>query len=208
MSETENALPRPVIDAADARRLGEALAFAAERQGRQVRKGTRIPYVSHLLHVAGLVLEHHGRVDEAIAALLHDVVEDADVTCDELRERFGDTVSAIVAACTDSLAETSVRDHSTWLERKTRYLAHLKDAPRAAVLVSACDKRHNLGALVADVRRDGRDSLRRFNAAPAQLVWFYRSFAQEAAACGVPAPLAAELRELADELARLAGVAE
>ncbi len=197
-------LPLPVIDAAGAERLGAALRFAAEKQGAQRRKGTQINYVTHLLQVAALVLEHHGSIEQAIAALLHDVVEDADVAYAEL-ERFGPHVPAIVRACTDTLADDARRDTGTWLARKTHYLAHLEELVAAsdpAVLVTACDKRHNLGALVADVRRDGIAYLQPFNAGPDLQVWFYRSFATIVRPA-VPPRLAAELHDLAETLAAL-----
>ncbi|MEO8601895.1 MAG: HD domain-containing protein [bacterium] len=202
MKKTE---PKPVIRKRDAAELGKALRFAAEKHGRQARKGTRIPYVSHLLHVAGFVFEHGGSVDQAIAAVLHDVVEDCDdVTDTILRQRFGREVAALVKSCTDTFDGDS-RDHKRpWMERKVRYLEHLAKAPRAAVLVSACDKRHNLGALVDDVCREGRPYLNRFNSSAADQVWFYSRFASIVEG-KVPPRLAHELHELAKAFAELAG---
>lgn len=202
MSERTKQLPEPVLDGPCAQRLADAVGFAAQRHGRQARKGTRVPYVSHLFHVAALVLEYGGSLDQAIAALLHDVVEDADVSYAELSARFGQPVSDIVRSCTDTLEHDSALAKSPWIERKRHYLGHLQDASADALLVSACDKRHNLGSLVDDVRHHGVSYLEHFNSEPAAQVWFYRSFAA-CAAPRVPSRLATELRALAEELAGL-----
>jgi (p)ppGpp synthase/HD superfamily hydrolase len=197
-------MPVPVILPADARRLGRALEFAAERHGGQARKGTEIPYVSHLLHVAGFVLEHGGDVDQAMAALLHDVVEDCGVRPAELESYFGARVARIVVECTDLLDGDTPEAKSDWLTRKQRYLDHLPTAWPPSWLVSACDKRHNLAALVADLRRHGPAYLGRFNAGGDQQLWFYRAF-HAAARSNIPAALAADLASLADQFAALIG---
>lgn len=195
-------MPVPVILPADARRLARALEFAAERHGGQARKGTSIPYVSHLLHVAGFVLEQGGSVDQAMAALLHDVVEDCGVTPAELESRFGTSIARIVQACTDLLDGDTPGAKGDWLTRKQRYLDHLPASWPPSRLVAACDKRHNLAALVADLRRHGAAYLERFNAGGDRQLWFYRAFL---AAVGpyIPAALAVELVELTDQLATL-----
>jgi GTP pyrophosphokinase len=134
-------------------RFEEALAFAARLHNAQVRKGTGIPYVSHLLAVASIALEHGADEDEAIAALLHDAVEDqgGDTARQEIRRRFGERVAAIVDGCTD--AETTPKP--PWRERKERYVAHVADAPPSVRLVSAADKLHNARAILADLRATG-----------------------------------------------------
>jgi (p)ppGpp synthase/HD superfamily hydrolase len=195
--------PRPLILAPDAARLGQALAFAAEHHGRQARKGTTVPYVSHLLHVAGLVLEYGGSVDQAIAALLHDLVEDSAAVSDAMiRDRFGARVAAIVTACTDTFEGDTPERKSPWKERKRAYLEHLAEADDAAVLVSACDKRHNLGALVGDLRRHGPSYMERFNSSPAEQLWFYEQFVDRVGE-RIPAQLAEELRALVAQLRQL-----
>ena len=123
-------------------RLAEAFAFAAALHGRHNRKGTTIPYVSHLMQVAGLVLEAGGDEDLAIAGLLHDAIEDApggdvDTVRSEIRSRFGSTVLRVVEGCSD----TDVQPKPPWRERKESYLAHLADAEDSVLLVSAADKR-------------------------------------------------------------------
>src|SRR6185312_6819682 len=118
-------------------RFDEALVFASRLHARQKRKGSGIPYISHLLSVAALVLENGGEKDEAIAALLHDAIEDqgGDTTRQEIRLRFGETVVAIVNGCTD----TDGTPKPPWQARKEAYIAHLRTAPPSFLLVSAAD---------------------------------------------------------------------
>ena len=112
---------------ASAHRYGKALAYAAEKHAGQKRKGTRIPYISHPMAVASLVLEAGGGEDEVIAALLHDVAEDhgGQEALDEIRAKFGMGVAAIVEGCTDTLEKPKPK----WLERKRTYVEHLQNAP-------------------------------------------------------------------------------
>ncbi|HKA14249.1 MAG TPA: HD domain-containing protein [Myxococcota bacterium] len=161
---------------ADRRRLVEALALALAAHGDQTRKGTEIPYASHLLSVAGLVLEAGGDGDQAVAALLHDTLEDgADVDEPRLRAQFGSEVAAIVVACTDLLPGDTREHKSAWGERKQRYLAQLAHSGRRVRLVAACDKLHNLRTLISDLRAQGPASLARFTASPEQMRWYYES---------------------------------
>lgn len=161
--------PKPVLGA----RFEEALAYAAELHRTQFRKGTAIPYISHLLAVCALVLEHGGSEDEAIAAVLHDAVEDqgGPPTLDEIRRRFGDRVASIVAACSD----TDKTPKPPWRERKQAYIDHLREEQTSdsILLVSACDKLHNLRAIVADYERIGAALWDRFNEGAEEQVWYY-----------------------------------
>jgi GTP pyrophosphokinase len=143
------------------RRLGEAAAWAAELHATQVRKGTPVPYISHLFAVASLVLEDGGGEDEAIAALLHDAVEDGWTTLAAIGVRFGAGVAAIVESCSD----TTVIPKPPWRERKERYIAHLwADATSAGALrVSNADKVHNARSMLADYRVHGEELWARFN---------------------------------------------
>jgi (p)ppGpp synthase/HD superfamily hydrolase len=160
----------------DQRRLVAALAFALAAHGDQKRKGGEIPYVSHLLAVAGLVLEAGGDAVQAAAALLHDTIEDGEaIDASRLRGEFGEEVAAIVAECSDSLPGDSRARRSPWGERKQRYLAQLARAGPRARLVAACDKLHNLRTLVAELRVHGLPTLGRFTASPAQTRWYYES---------------------------------
>src|SRR5512143_2156727 len=131
-------------------RFQEALLYAT-----QLRAGTAIPYVSHVLIVAGLVLENGGDEDEAIAALLHDAVEDqgGETRLADINARFGARVAAIVLGCSDC----TTRPKPPWEDRKRRYLRHVRSAPASDRLVSAADKLANARAIVADYREHGDD---------------------------------------------------
>src|SRR5439155_24453621 len=109
--------------------------FASHVHAAQVRKGTPVPYVAHLLAVAAIVLEHGGTEDEAIAALLHDAIEDQGGAAmrEAIRARFGDAVVEIVDGCTDA----DVHPKPPWVERKEAYIAHLAEASPSIILVSA-----------------------------------------------------------------------
>ncbi len=145
----ENSLsyhPRmPSLDVPLSSRFDAALALAHRVHRRQARKGTQVPYISHVLGVASIVLEYGGTEDEAIAALLHDALEDApdDLPAEDVRrliaEGFGDAVLDIVEDCTD----TTVQPKPPWRERKARYVARAEHASLAAMRVSAADKLHN-----------------------------------------------------------------
>ena len=161
---------------ADQLRLVDALVFALRAHADQMRKGTRVPYVSHLFQVAGLVLEAGGDTDQALAGLLHDSIEDCDeVDAAVLRARFGDEVTRIVEVCTDVEPGDRSDAKSDWGVRKTRYLERLEAADERARLVAACDKLHNLRSLVADLRAHGAATLERFTARPEQTRWYYES---------------------------------
>ena len=161
---------------ADRHRLVDALAFALAAHGDQKRKGSEVPYASHLLAVAGLVLEAGGDVTQAAAALLHDTIEDGEgVDEARLRAEFGAEIAAIVAACTDLLPGDTRERKSPWGDRKRRYLAQLASAGPRIRLVAACDKLHNLRSLVADLRNEGTSVLENFTASPERTRWFYES---------------------------------
>ena len=159
-------------------RFGDALAFAEKLHRNQTRKGNEIPYVAHLLAVAAMVLEWGGDEDTAIAALLHDAVEDQGglETARLIRTRFGDRVADIVLACTDSTSADPA-SKKPWEERKLEHLAKLRTADRDVALVTVADKLHNLDAILRDLRRDGRETLSRFSR-PDRLAWYYRSVAE------------------------------
>jgi (p)ppGpp synthase/HD superfamily hydrolase len=160
-------------------RFDDALRFAARHHRQQLRKGSRVPYMTHMMSVSALVLEHGGSEDQAIAALLHDAVEDAPAgqggaVLAEIRERFGDAVAEMVAACSDGLNDSGERK-GTWQERKQAYVDGLPHKALDALLVTAADKTHNGLCIAADVRRYGRDFWSTFNASPDELVWYYTS---------------------------------
>jgi GTP pyrophosphokinase len=157
-------------------RYADAVRFAADAHAGQVRKGTTIPYIVHPLAVSALVVEFGGDEDQAIAGLLHDVVEDCGVSLIDLSEGFGPRVAAIVAGCTDGVPDArGVK--APWKARKQRYLAHLEEEPQDTLLVSACDKLHNARDIVSDIRLVGMEVFDRFSANWDQVVWYYRSLA-------------------------------
>ena len=159
-------------------RYCSALTFAAELHRDQCRKKTTIPYVAHLLAVSSLALEQGADEDEAIAALLHDAVEDQGGATTEatIRRLFGERVADIVVGCSDS---KDGEQKKTWKERKTEYLGHLPAADGSIRLVSACDKLHNARSILADLRAHGSVVWARFSPSPEEILWYYRSLANE-----------------------------
>ena len=135
-------------------RYGEALQWAEELHREQRRKGKQVPYISHLISVSALVWEDGGTEDQAIAALLHDAIEDAGQSHRSIADRFGPAVADIVLDCTDTSPDAAPGEKEPWLLRKTRYLASLEHKPLASLLVTAADKAHNAGDMVLDARRD------------------------------------------------------
>ena len=151
----------------------KALSYASELHREQTRKGTDIPYVSHLLAVAGLVIEAGGTENEAIAALLHDAVEDQGGApiLDEIRRIFGDEVAEIVDGCSD----TDQEPKPPWRQRKEDYIAHLETASPSVLLVSCADKLHNARAILADYRSIGDELWGRFNGGRDGTLWYVRA---------------------------------
>ena len=149
----------------------EALEYARAHHSEDLRKGTEIPYLAHLLAVCAIVLENGGGETEALGALLHDVVEDGGgiAALQEIQERFGADVAAIVEGCSDTTAAVK----EDWRLRKERYLAHLETAPPATLLVSAADKLHNARSIVGDLREHGDILWERFNRGPREQLWYY-----------------------------------
>jgi (p)ppGpp synthase/HD superfamily hydrolase len=182
----------PLVD-----RFAEALVYATKIHEAQRRKGTDIPYVAHLLGVASLVLEDGGDEDEAIAALLHDAIEDTPTTYADVEARFGPHVTAIVQACSD----TDVMPKPPWRRRKEAYLAHLGDAPPEAIRVSLADKVHNARSVLFDYRLIGEDLWSRFNP-DADQTWYYRSLVDVFRRVS-RSPLVDELDRVVSELERL-----
>jgi GTP pyrophosphokinase len=154
-------------------KLIDAIAYAADAHADQVRKGTTVPYLSHLLAVTAIVQEHGGDETAAIAAVLHDVVEDAGgaARLADVRGRFGDEVAAIVVGCSD--ADTLPKP--PWRGRKEAYIAHLAAEPAAVQLVSAADKLHNARSLLADHFVHGARLWDRFNGGREGTLWYYRT---------------------------------
>jgi (p)ppGpp synthase/HD superfamily hydrolase len=158
-------------------RLQRAFRYAAEKHAGQTRKQTAVPYLSHLMAVASLVLEAGGDEEMAIAALLHDVVEDCGgmPTLREVRKLFGRRVANIVEGCTDSFGEPKPE----WVERKKDYLREVQRADAETRLVSAADKLHNVRTILTDYRHDGEEIWSRFSGKKDGTLWYYRALSNE-----------------------------
>ncbi len=188
--------PTVVLDS----RFVAGVAEAVRLHGRQARKSGGAPYVSHLLAVAGLVLEHGGDEDQAIAALLHDGPEDQGgaVTLADVTRRFGPRVGAIVAACSDTLESPK----PPWRGRKEAFLDRLPGAGPDVWLVVAADKVHNARTIVDELRAGGPATLERFNGGRDGTLWYYGALAAELAVLA-PGALAEELAGLVAEMRSL-----
>ncbi|HTS34308.1 MAG TPA: HD domain-containing protein [Candidatus Solibacter sp.] len=154
-----------------------AFAFAAEKHAGQTRKASSIPYLAHLMGVASLVLEAGGDEDLAIAALLHDVVEDCGgkAMLREVQRKFGRRVAKIVDGCTDSYSVPK----EPWQERKENYISHLKKSDAETRLVSAADKLNNVRSILSDYREIGEFVWARFNGGCDGTLWYYRTLRDE-----------------------------
>ena len=184
------------------KRFSDALVFATALHGDQVRKVSGTPYVSHLLRVAGIVLEHGANEDEAIAALLHDAIEDqggADARR-QILDRFGDTVARIV----DGLSDTDRMPKPPWRARKQAYIAHLETASESVRLVSAADKLDNARSLLESYREHGESLWGNFKGGRDGTLWYHRSVV-EVLKKGGGTPLVEELEYTVSRLEGLAG---
>jgi len=177
------------------------VAYAARLHAQQKRKGTERPYIAHLLGVASIVLDHGGDEDSAIAALLHDAVEDQGgrPRLAEIRRKFGVRVARIVDGCTDAYTDPK----PPWRPRKERYIAHLAEAPAEERLVSAADKLHNAREILSDYRRMGDALWSRFQGGKDGTLWYYRALLEALRPSGM-SPLVGELERVVTELERLA----
>jgi len=187
-------------------RFREALIYASQLHSGQTRKqvqasgGAAVPYVAHLLAVAALVLEHGADEDEAIAALLHDAIEDqgGEPTRQRIRSLFGERVVAIINGCTDAEDEPK----PAWEERKQKHVASVGRASESVRLVTAADKLHNARSVLADYLRFGEDSWARFRGGRAGTLWYYRAMVEalRQAPCPRAEPLVQELDRVVTEL--------
>lgn len=185
------------------RRFAQAVDFAVTAHGDQTRKGGSIPYVAHLLAVAGLVLEAGGDEDLAIAGLLHDTIEDTTTTAADIAACFGRRIASVVEGCTD----TDEQPKPPWRDRKERYLSRLADPATSldVLLVSRADKLHNARSMLLGFRAVGDGFWDRFRAGPAEQLWYTTSvvaiFAER-----LPGPMTDELARTVEALrAEVAG---
>ena len=171
----------PAVKSGEVVKLGprflRAFLFAAEKHAGQTRKASTIPYIAHLMGVASLVLEHGGDEDQAIAALLHDVVEDCGgkPMSKEVRRKFGARVAKIVDGCTDSGTDLK----PLWRERKETYIRRLKTADAETRLVSAADKLNNVRSILSDYREVGESVWARFHGGREGTLWYYQALLKE-----------------------------
>jgi (p)ppGpp synthase/HD superfamily hydrolase len=204
------AMPLPRGSLLYSSRFLEALEAAAVMFAATRRKKTKIPYVAHLLGVCASVLEHGGTEDEAIAALLHDTLEDITPTKRARRtvRAFGDDVYGIVLGCTQQTPDREGKKAS-WRERREVYVAALGHEPRSVLLVSAADKLNNARAIVADLRAIGEKIWKRFNAPKEDLLWYYGAVVEAFRANPTHhAALVEELGRVVQEMRRLAEAPE
>lgn len=183
-------------------RIAQALALAVKAHKGQYRKGTTIPYISHPMAVASIALEHGANEDQAMAALLHDAIEDGGAQyAKEIQDQFGPHVLAIVEGCTDGVPD-AFGNKGSWKMRKERYLKHLEIASADVVLVSSSDKLHNARSIVEDQLKTGHEVFTRFSATKEQTLWYYSSLADIFARKN--SPVAPALNEAVKTMKRLA----
>jgi (p)ppGpp synthase/HD superfamily hydrolase len=194
-------------------KFDEALALASQLHRDQNRKEVPIPYISHLMAVAGIVLEANAYhpmdnlEDVAIGALLHDAIEDQGhkIGLEEIREKFGDTVHRIVLECSDAVITEEDQDKPDWEERKKAYLTKIKHKSRETHLVSCADKLHNARCILFDHDRLGDRIFDRFTAGKEGTVWYYRSLAEEFEKAWPENPLLPDFQALVRRMIRAAG---
>lgn len=177
--------------------LERAFGLAAEAHAGQCRKGTPVPYLSHPMAVASLVMGYGGTPVQAAAGLLHDVVEDSDLGSDDVRRACGGSVADVVTACTDADPAPG-EPKAPWHERKPAYVARLGTVAESAILVVACDKLHNARSILSDHDLVGEGVWSRFSQPVRCTAWYYRAVGER---------LTARLRHprLADEVAAVVG---
>jgi (p)ppGpp synthase/HD superfamily hydrolase len=183
------------------RQFEKALIYATRIHGGKLRKKTRIPYIAHILGVAAIAMEYGANETEAIAALLHDAVEDCGGAkrLRDIERKFGKDVARIVEGCTD----TDQTPKPPWLERKKAYLAHVRHASMPTKLVSASDKLHNVRAILMDYREEGEGLWSRFNAGKQGALWYYRALVNAFTGRRIQ-PLVQELNRTLTQLESLA----
>ena len=182
-------------------RFEDALVYAARLHTDQLRKGKPIPYISHLLAVTAIVIENGGTEDEAIAALLHDAVEDQGgrPRLEKIRKIFGENVANIVDGCSDSWETPK----PAWRKRKEEYIAHLVSHSPSVWLVSCADKLHNARTILEDYRHEGDDTMKHFKGGKEGTLWYYRTLVNTYRVIQ-PSPLLEELERVVTELEKLA----
>lgn len=190
-------------------RFDDALAFASRVHAADIRKGTEVPYIAHLLSVCALVLLDGGDEDEAVAALLHDTLEDHPQLAppEVIESRFGAKVLEIVRECSDTGDDYTGGTKERWDTRKRRYLDHILVASPAARRVSLADKVDNARAILTDYREVGDAIWERFNAPKRCQLWYFAELVERFRTAGARGFLFKELERTVDELRRLVAAA-
>jgi len=184
------------------RRFREALLYALQIHGNDTRKGTSVPYISHLLSVCALVLEDGGDEDEAIAALLHDTLEDHPETVGkaDLERRFGPRVAKLVELCTDTPPDYRGGPKPPWHQRKSAYVARIRKEPYPLCRIALADKLHNTRVIVRDYHRLGDTVWQRFKGTKEDQLRYHRALVEAFREAGAPGHLVDELDSLVRKL--------
>lgn len=185
----------------------EALLFAVDIHKDDYRKGTTIPYVTHTMNVCSLVIADGGNEEEAIAALLHDALEDhpEKIKCEDIESRFGQKVLDIVEACTDTPPGYAGGPKVLWKDRKTAYLEKIGHADPDILRVSLANKLDNARSILADYRQIGEELWKRINTGKEEQLWYYRSVVKAFREAGVTGHMIDELDRVIGEIIHLAG---
>jgi len=189
-------------------RFDEAFKLASTLHRNQTRKSTPIPYVAHLMAVAGIVMEANAYhrlnnvEDVAIGALLHDAIEDQghQITLEDIRRRFGDTVHDIVRDCSDAIIKEEHQEKAPWRERKEAYISKIRNKPHESILVSCADKLHNARSIMFDHDKIGDRIWDRFNAEKEDTLWYYESLYEAFVDVWSENPLLPDLRAAIDRM--------
>jgi (p)ppGpp synthase/HD superfamily hydrolase len=182
-------------------RMYKALKLAFKLHGHDARKKSTVPYIAHLLAVCALVQLDGGSEDEAIAALLHDALEDKpkEINRKKIRHKFGKKVLKMIELSTDTPKDYTGGQKPPWKERKEAYLKHIRETDQSLLRVTIADKIDNARAILADHQRMGNQVWEKFNAGKEDQLWYYRSCIKAFDVSGYSGPLLEELRCLVDQ---------
>ena len=183
-------------------RFEQALVYASRLHNKQIRKGSNVPYISHLLSVTALVLEDGGDEDEAIAALLHDAVEDqgGQATREVIFDMFGAKVTEIVDGCSD----TATTPKPPWLKRKQQYIDNLRGASASIRKVSLADKLHNARSILRDLSQEGEETWGKFKGGRGGTLWYYQTLLQLFLETDADSWMVQELKRIVEQFSVLA----
>jgi len=181
--------------------MTEAFEFARQLHGDQLRKGTETPYLSHLMSVSSLVLESGGSEEEAIAALLHDTVEDCGglPVLEKIHQQFGESIANIVKDCSEPVSMPK----PPWKDRKNAYIAQVAGADDSVKRVACADKLHNLRSILTDYQQAGDRVWDRFHADKKGTLWFYQSMVETLRPFGHGVAIFQELEKRVGDLQRI-----